>query len=74
MYKSLTRTLPESISDRDRFLYTFNRKMEIIQKCNKIYLHCFYGTVLWELNNNNNDIDHNDVKKVVTFNRKMEII
>ena len=48
--------------------------MEIIQKCNKIYLHCFYGIVLWELNNNNNDMDYKDVKKVVTFNRKMQII
>ena len=33
-------------------------------------MHCFYGSVLWELNNNNNDFDYKDVKKVVTFNRK----
>ena len=50
-----------------------NRKMEIIQKCNKIYLHCCYGVVLWELYNINNGIGYKDVKKVVTFNRKMEI-
>ena len=47
--------------------------MEINQKFNKIYLHWFYGVVLWELNNIDNGVDKQDVKKAVTFNRKMEI-
>ena len=47
-----------------------NRKLEIIQKCNKIYLHCFYGVVLWELYNNNNGVDFKDVKKAVTLTEK----
>ena len=48
--------------------------MKINQKCHKIYLHCFYGGVLWELYNINNGVDHKDVKKAVTFKRKMENI
>ena len=50
-----------------------NRKMEIIQKCNKIYLHCFYGVVLWELYNINNCVDYKDVKKVVTLTEKWKL-
>ena len=41
--------------------------MELNQKCNKIYLYCSYGVVLWELNNiysdYNEDLDKQDVKK-----------
>ena len=64
-YKSLTRTLLGSVWIRQVSRH-LNRKMEIIQKCNKIYWHCFYGVVLWELYNNNNGLDYQDVKKVVT--------
>ena len=44
--------------------------MEIIQKCNKIYWHCFYGVVLY---NNNNGLDYQDVKKVVTLIEKWKL-
>ena len=48
--------------------------MGINIKVYKIYLAAIYGSVLWELCNNNNDFDYKDMRMVVTFNRKSELI